>query len=579
MADPSRNMGSLNRNSFQEDAPPPPYSETDIYSASSRSPRSSLPAISTVGSGFRSDHGPTAPGNDVAFPMSPTSTTGSVIYTPPLTPRTEPTSTTATPLDQSHTRLLSAIRYFETRPPPTSTSLEELRHSIAVKPDSVPQDIPYPEHWAAYDVTPQDWATFVNFLLPDHDSLKNEAIFGGKIKSEDGSDAKSATSNASARSERQTTDPDEWHTRRAEIHSVVHQWNLVFFRPRRVAVILEPEEPVYASREWEVPSNNPSDGVPQAGPSYQRDGMPQRRDGGFQGGWGGLRVNESGVRWGERFVADSNGLRIGNLVMDNRGIRIGGEGAGNRWPPGPEPAHIHTGPPQVHPHLWPRGHPEVNLGPARGRAPHNLHGGARHRPRSCSTSSSSSSDSSVSSSSSDSIGSLPDHDDIKDEQLPFYIARLEQWTANPHEVRSKADVKQLKAELKAGRRNLTPLDPNVDRKELEKQSKTLVHQWRSLKRQQKKEKKERRKAEKKEKRRLKKEMKAARRDHRREQRGCGRGRGRGRGHGVADPPMVPGFPIALPHFSTGRVPHPAYVPGPPPGRGDWGWPGRGGFRG
>ncbi|KAL6922113.1 hypothetical protein ACHAPO_002871 [Fusarium lateritium] len=546
---PPPNMDFTNRDSLHGDVPPPSYSETDIYSATTRSPQVPHPAFPAAGPGSGSGHGhgPTAPG-DHAFPMSPTSTTGSVIYTPPETPQAV-SSNIEKPLQLLRNRLASATRYFDTRPHSHSTSLS-FEYSIAVTPGSVPSDIPYPENWAAHDVTPQDWATFVNFLLPDHDSVKNEAIFGGEAKSEDGSDAKSTTPNAKFKPQRQAADLSERHLFRQEAEATVYHWNTGFFIPRRVVVLLVPDEPVHASREQETAIDDPPEEIPQPGPSYQRETMPQRREGHFQGGWGGIPR-------GGRFAADANGLRIGDLHIDSRGIRMGGQGIGDAWLFGPGCEHRHA------PH-------EANFDPTRGRAPHNHHHGARNR--SSSTSSSSSSDSS---SSADSIGSLPDHDDIKEEQLPFYIARLEQWIANPHEVRSKADVKQLKAELKAGKRNTAPLNPNVDRKELKKQSKALGHQWKSLKREQKKNKKERKRAEKEVKRRMKREMKAAHRDHRREQ----RGRGRGRGHG--NPPVVPGFPSGQSHFTPGwSHSHTAHVPVHPQGRGDWwGWPNRGGFRG
>ncbi|KAF5228743.1 hypothetical protein FAUST_10868 [Fusarium austroamericanum] len=542
---PPPNMGSIDRESFHADGPPPSYSETDIYSATTRSPQVPPPTFSAAGPGSGSGNGPAAPGDNIAFPMSPTSTTGSVIYTPPDTPQTV-TSNIEKPQQLLRDRIACATRYFETRSylPSTPRALE---YSLTVTPDSVPADIPYPENWAAHDVTAQDWATFVNFLLPDHDSVKNESIFGGEAKSEDGSDAKSATYNANTRPERQAADPSKRHLFRKEAEATVYHWNTGFFTPRGVVVLFVPGEPVHMPGGQEAARNNPLEGIPQVGASYQREAMPQRRDGRFQGGWGGPRMNDGGIRQGDRFVVDGNGIRIGDLHIDSRGIRMGEQGAGDAWlfGPGRGRGHMHA---------------------PRGRGPHNHHHGARNH--SSSTSSSSSSDSS---SSCESIGSLPDHDDIKDEQLPFYIARVEQWIANPHEVRSKADVKQLKAELKAGKRNTAPLDPNIDRKELKKQSKAVAHQWKSLKRDQKRGKQERKRAEKEAKRRIKRELRESRRDCRREQKGRGRGRGR------ANPPGVPGFPSVPSNYIPGWVQsHTDHVPIPPQGRGDpWGWPGRG----
>lgn len=535
--------------------PPPPYSESDIYSATPRSPRS---APSAAGSGSVSGHGPTAPRDHVATPMSPTSTTGSVIFTPETSP-TVSEAGIATPVGYQSARLLSSTRYLESRPAPTSTSIwVPSSYTISLTPNTVPDDIPYPEHWAAYDITPQDWATFINFLLPDHDSVANEAILGGKTKSEDGSDVKSTIADGSVKSEGQVPDPDEWPRKRAEAEALVVQWNTSFFSPRKVTVTLQPELPAQMPGGWEAAFEDPPEEIPQDGPSSQRDAMPQHRSG---GGWGGFQMDERGIRFGNSFVADSSGLRMGGLVMDSHGIRMDGQDdvpyfGSSRRPVPFTPGH--------HPRARGRGHAAGNFGPPRGRATHHCQSG--QRSRSSSTSSSSSSDSSISSASSESIGSLPDQDDIREEQLPFYIARLEQWTANPHETRSKADVKQLKAELKAERNNAVALDPSLDKKALKKQTKMLIQEWKNLKRQQKKERKQRKKAEKKEKKQRKKEMKAARRDHRRDHRNERReqrGRGRGRGHSNHHPfiPEMPAFQnqgIPLRPFEV-RVP-PVNVP-------------------
>ncbi|KAM0283811.1 hypothetical protein ACHAO9_009533 [Fusarium lateritium] len=595
MPTPSPGMDSTNRNSRAaptvEDAPPPPYSETDIYSTSSQPPHSPH-----LGSAAGSGHGPAGPGDDVASRMSSTSTTEPVIFTPPLTPR-ESNANITTPINQQHTNIPlspSVSLYFETRPAPVSAAQWEPQiHSIAVRPDSVPDDIPYPQNWAAsYDITPQDWATFVNFLLPDHDSAKNEEILGEKTKTEDGLDSKS-TIGSSVKSERHTSDPHELHRRRAEVEALVQQWNSAFFAPRNVMVRLQPEERSHMPGGWESTfDDSPVQTHAQPGPSSQREAIPQHRSGYSNGGWGGFKVDNDSVRWGDRFVADSNGLRIGSLVMDSRGIRMDGQGGGLPGVPGhaqPPPPNARNMPPFGHGNFpWQPPHPEANpfAGPSRGRAPHHDHRGPRSR--SSSTSSSSSSSSSSSFASSASIGSLPDYDDLKDQQLPVYIARLQLWTNNPHEVRSRGDVKQLKAELKA--QNANTSNPNVDRKALKAQGKILSQQWKNLKRQQKKERKDRKKglkkqkkAEKKERRQQKREMKTARRDHRRGQ------RGRGRGHVEPHPaPFVPPFQVPPVHVPPFQVPPvqvhvpPVNVPGvrvPPPTFGGWGCAGRGGGRG
>ncbi|KAK7589540.1 hypothetical protein V3481_008520 [Fusarium oxysporum f. sp. vasinfectum] len=299
MTTPSPAMDSTSRNNppylttgqapaTADDAPPPPYSETDIYSTSSQPPHSPH-AGSVAGSG----HGPAAPGDDTASRMSSTSTT-EPIFTPPLTPRTESNVNATTPTTHEIPLSPSVALYFETRPVPTSASQWEPQiHSIAVKPTSVPDDIPYPENWAtSYDITAQDWATFVNFLLPDHDSVRNEAILGEKGKSEDGSDIKSSIGDGSVKSERHTTDPNELRRKRAEVEAIVQQWNSGFFAPRNVMVRLQPEEQSHMPGGWETTFDDPPVQLPhQAGPSSPREAMPQRRPSGWTGSWGGFQVD------------------------------------------------------------------------------------------------------------------------------------------------------------------------------------------------------------------------------------------------------------------------------------------------
>ncbi|KAL6415385.1 hypothetical protein AUP68_01940 [Ilyonectria robusta] len=161
------------------DDAPPPYSETDIYS--------------TTSPGARSQHstsGPPSavpgPADDAASRISSSSTGDPVIFTPPLTPRTS-----------SNANILaippspSAAYYFDGRPALAASPRlsEPLVHRVVVQPGSKPDDLPYPADWANRDITAQDWATFVNFLIPHHDTESNEALLGEKAKSEDNTSA------------------------------------------------------------------------------------------------------------------------------------------------------------------------------------------------------------------------------------------------------------------------------------------------------------------------------------------------------------------------------------------------------
>ncbi|KAJ4157501.1 hypothetical protein NW754_009145 [Fusarium falciforme] len=509
-----------------DDAPPPPYSETDIYSTTSGPPRSPLSAS-----------GPALPGDDAASRISSTSTTDPVIFTPPLTPNTANPSTPT----QQHIQVPpspSAALYFEGRDIPVSTPRPAPRlYTVAVKPSSVPEDLPYPLDWAPlYDITHQDWATFVNYLLPDHASVTNEAILGEKGKGiDEGSDIKS---------EKQIADPNDVIRKRAEVEATVQQWNDGFFAPRNVRVQLQAEEQPHMPGGWDTAFDGPS-APAEAGPSSQREAGPSNQAGprpawgnGWMGSWGGLKVGNDSIRWKDSIVADSNGLRIGNLVMDSNGIRMNGRDPGPPFghgepsrgfcPPGQRGRTRSRGDGSPFGH----GHPYFHPGNFDANGTPLYPGQPEQRKSRSRSSSSSSSSSSCSSNSSGSIGSLPDYDDVKDQQLPLYLARLEEWVARPGEMRTKADVKQLKAELKASKTNA--VDPNLDRKALKAQAKALSQQWRTLKRQQKKERRERRRdlkkrrrAEKRERRQQKREMKRAQKEHR-------------RGH--AGPPPVPHAP-------------------------------------
>lgn len=533
-----------------EDAPPP-YSETDIYSNASggRSPRSVGPA-----------HADDA--------VSSTSAGDPIVYTPPMTPRSS---------SNSHTFNIppspSANLYFDDRPAPSAANPSLNRpviHRLSVKPESKPDDLPYPPEWANHDVTQQDWATFVNFLIPHHDAEVNEAILGEKVRSDDvpqirGEKTPTEGSVRSAGTVGRMNDQSEIMRRRAEIEATVQQWNDGFFAPRGVQVQLEPtEDEPRVPGAWDTAFDQaPASGTAQAGPSSEREAgeqAQQQQGGGWRNGFGGFRIDGDSVRWGDAFVADSNGLRIGNLVMDNNGIRMNGRGG---MPSGPNTRGAPGFPPQAQ---W--SHPGAGpwAAPHRGRSavPHS--DGAYSRSSSVSSASSSSSDSSDSDASS--IGSLPDYDDLRDTQLPLYVERLKSWTASPNRVRTKADVKQLRAELKACKTNSNLAINEMDRSELRSQIKALKQQWRALKKQQKKERKEhkkerrqRRKEERKEKKQRKKEIRRAKKEARRGH----------RGHAAAPPPPPPPGPIPAPNVNIPHIPPVPPVPQPfGPGSG-WGW--------
>ncbi|UKZ65736.1 uncharacterized protein TrAtP1_006929 [Trichoderma atroviride] len=494
------NNTSTNSNSHLsvqgDEVPPPPYSETDVYSNSngSRSPRPA--AAETPSHGF-------VPVDDAA-----SSTADDVIYTPPLSPQ-----------NTSDAGQSAASLYFERRPvpQPNATAREPLVHAIEVNDASRPDDFPYQNDWAARDISALDWSTFVNFLLPDHSTRQNEAILHRKLRDEMQSNSGSTndtTSQVEAQLGRNadagTTPSPDAVQRRRNVEATVLQWNDGFFNPRGIQVNLEPRRAPSTQMPgaWET-------NVDQRSESAQSSHTAGRSEPSSWSPWSGLVMDEngirlgnsfmdeSGIRLGNSFVADSNGLRIGNLIMDDKGIRYGNS----------------KGPSQQQSRQ-----PTTDAGQdVRGRAanqgsqPDNKKD--HKRSSSCSSVSSLSSMSSVSS-----IGSLPSYDDVPQRSIQVYLARLQDWTDHPEQYRSKQDVKQLKADLKS----VPMCDGSIseaDKKALKAQIKALASVWRQIKKTQRKErralKKERRaqrRAEWKEKRQHKKEMRKAEREARKEAR-------------------------------------------------------------
>ncbi|PHH69850.1 hypothetical protein CDD83_5598 [Cordyceps sp. RAO-2017] len=289
-----------------EEAPPPPYTETDIYSNSAgpRSPTTTNRAAS-----------PHLATDDNASRVS--SSTGDVIFTPPETPRAS-----SSPQLQP-----GATLYMESRPPPhaAASMLDPLVHPIDVRDASSADDLPYPADWAAHDVTAQDWATFVNFLLPDHTARGNETVIDRKLKAEGSADDGASRSHAQAQLQHMRESGSEAVSDRADAEATVQQWNRGFFGPRGLHLRLVPSaEPQRMPGSWDAAPDAhvfASRPPPPLGPqNYQQQPQAGTRT------WGGFSIGGDSIRFGNRFVADSNGLRIGNLVMDNNGIRIDGQG-------------------------------------------------------------------------------------------------------------------------------------------------------------------------------------------------------------------------------------------------------------
>ncbi|KAK4033873.1 hypothetical protein C8A01DRAFT_19256, partial [Parachaetomium inaequale] len=353
--------------SHLEDVPPPPYTETDVFSTSGRD----------------------------AHVADDTSSTGDVIYTPPLTPRSSHQSNFAGEVD--HGVSSAAVAYFEARPAPPLSSQPHIIHSITLAAHSTPDSLPYPRDLAARDVRLVDWQTFTNYLMPYHSTATNEQIIDRKLRAE----AMTATTNPNnnnnnnnddARSQSSGRSHAEAHLnrirspvdvdvvdRRHSVETTVREWNDGFFAPRRITirVDLEPTTTSNSSNSHNRGLNDISpDPLPEKTPmpgawdtsfdqpapdTTTREGARSRgffathfgggggrggregrgghhsdagrgRDGGGRGGGGGFRfagINVDGERVsiGNTFVADgrTGSLRIGGIVADGSGISINGQ--------------------------------------------------------------------------------------------------------------------------------------------------------------------------------------------------------------------------------------------------------------
>ncbi|KAH7325850.1 hypothetical protein B0I35DRAFT_120054 [Stachybotrys elegans] len=517
------------------EAPPPPYTETDIYS-NSGGPRT--PPLATVSARAVDDDGASRISSSVD---------GGVLT---------PTSTAYAATSPQQPASSAAASFFQDRPPPAVPPQGVIEHYMTVHATSEAGDFPYAVDLAARDVDAQDWATFVNFLLPRHAERENDAVADRKMRSlaDEKSPAPSET-HAYARSQLDQLQGDAsdgggldmvQFAQHAE--ETVQEWNTNFFHPRGIAIHLNlPDSTPSAQQSRETPTPTPGVG----------GGSWSQRFGGFQ-------MDNDGIRYGNQFVMDSNGIRIGGLVMDSAGIRMGHSTREEpdiraRQSPMPQTSQHPSGPPPWNDAYY-----------GRGRMPQP--GGPRHRRDSSSSSTSSDS----SSSSESSVGSVPDHDDLNERQLPMYTARLQVWLRSPDEIRTRADVKQLKADLKAVKRE--PGGPEVNVKALRAEAKATRKEWRQLQKQQRKARREVRKENRKRKNEERKRRKEERKMHRKAKRE-GKRPQRPDAHHWAPPPhphMPPhmpchhgpprGFPFDHhpPHPMSWTAPGASFPPPPPP---------------
>lgn len=550
-----------------DDIPPPPYSETDIYSRSGRAP------------GAR-----TGPNDDDAS-VDASSSRSTTIYTPPETPRESHHNFSSS--DDHHT-VASAHSYFESRPTlNTRASGHNLVISLAIAEDASPDDFPYPGWASAHDTTEQDWQTFLNYLLPDHASRANSQILERKLRAE--KDAQSSTTEksvAEAQLEQIKSSSDSPSQPLRDIDAMIHEWNDGFFGPRGVT-IQRAQTPASQHLPTRDPRSEPqTQSQEQAARSRWNPFRP------FAANSRGLRIGRltidgDRVSFGDSFEVDRNGVRWNSSSTDDPRFMLDNGARGN-IPRGPGPFDgFQEG----------RGRYFDDQGIGRGRGG-RWRGGHNHHhcgPRDHSPNSHSSSSSASDSGSDSSIGSLPEWDDLKDNQLPVTKQSISAWLAHPEQPVTREMLKAARSNIKAAKKAPPPVnDPawDVSREAMRQEVRALLARFKELKREQKKslkamkrerravkrERKERRRAEKRERRTHERDFRQAERENRRHAR---------RG-GPFDPfnpasasPGVHG--VSIPHHPTPHIPNVPGVPGAPGffGHNHFGGPGffGGGMRG
>lgn len=465
-------------------APPPPYSETDIYS-NSGSGTHPIPTPASTSVDNASVTGPS---------FSDDSSVDSIVHTPPYSPD----GSLHNGEGRDHVSSPSAAAFFESRSPLQLSSDTLIIHTITILENTKPSDLPFPhpeEKWLERGVLPEDWQTFINYLIPYHADISNSEVANRKLEAEaineriknltldtDGMSINTEKVDAQLSPLRQThTDPRAAPT----VDAIIREWNERFFGPR--GLLVEITEPATQTRtmpgSW---TEDPGEVHPESmsggrGARGGRRGFPE----GFGGGW--IRADNTGFHIGRGLLsADHNGFRLGGnaLVADNNGFRIGNMlvADGNGFKLGPlkaDSSGVRFGRRGIGPG---RGGAR---GPFRGRCPESqpspIH---RQRDRSRSVSSSSSS----SSTSVESTGSLPDWDRLNDAQLPVMKQSVTEWLSNPEWPITKEAVNNIKKEVKAAKaaaRSAAASQQNSDTKALRQEVRGMLREFKELQRTQK----------------------------------------------------------------------------------------------
>ncbi|OTB09030.1 hypothetical protein M426DRAFT_316320 [Hypoxylon sp. CI-4A] len=535
-----------------DDAPPPPYSETDIYSNAGRSPA-----------------GQTGANDDDASVTSHSTT----VYTPPETPRESHLNFSGGD-DQQTTS--SVHSYFESRPASASASQQAagptLVIALAITEDASPDEFPYPGWAREHDTTEQDWHTFLNYLLPDHSSRRNSEVTDRKLQAEENVKSLASEKGVVETQLGQIQAPFDGPPRSPrDIDEMIHEWNDGFFGPRGVTIRRSPPAPSpSASRE---PVGQPF--TPTADSQSQPPPPPDSREQTNRSRWnpfrsfeasgrgvriGRLAIDGDRVSFGDSFRADRNGVHWNGMSTGDFGFNSGpgSRGLGPDHFPNAQRGRGFGGYGMAY------GHGRGGFGWGSESYHDGHHTGQRDRSPSSGSSSSSSSDSGSESS----IGSLPDWDDLKDGQLPVVKQSVTAWLAHPEQPITKQMLRTARSNIKAAKNARPPPPTNdVNQQATRQEVRTLLMRVKELKREQKKtgraarrERREQKRASKRERRERRTAERREHRSHRRDFRHAEREMGGNRHSSSSSSGRHVDHHTMHPHIPTPHIPSVPSVP-------------------
>lgn len=238
-------------------------------------------------------------------------------------------------VEHASSAFAAADAYFDSRPATAQIISPPTVHSIAITAATKPENLQYPEpieDFLAKDVKPEDWSTFVNYLLPDYYSNANNDVADRKLKAElidermhrltlDPNDV-SRTDLDQVRAQLQPlrNESPRRCTTQTDVNAMIDVWNEGFFLPRGVKIRLVASELAVESELRGVQSseNGESSTMPGAWIPYDHE-LPGGTAVGSRTprrGWsfGGIRADSMKFKMGP-IEADNTGLRMGNMLM------------------------------------------------------------------------------------------------------------------------------------------------------------------------------------------------------------------------------------------------------------------------